>query len=186
MPFFAVLPVALIALLVYAATKPNTFRIQRSTRIAAPPKVIASHIDDFREWSAWSPYEKLDPAMQRTFSGPTKGVGSVYEWNGNKKAGAGRMEIVEDKPDHYKVVENPLAKQPPIEIKKSSIDGDKKKSPTSIMPKGLLDKLTGEEILDLLAYVLAGGDPKHALFQGGHDHGTPGGGEGGKPGGHGH
>ena len=95
MPFFAVLPVALIALLVYAATKPNTFRVQRSLRIAAPPQVIASHIDDFREWAAWSPYEKLDPAMQRTYSGPTKGVGAVYEWSGNRKAGAGRMEIVE-------------------------------------------------------------------------------------------
>ena len=99
MPFFAVLPVALIALLAYAATRPNTFRIQRSQRIAAPPQVIASHIDDFREWAAWSPYEKLDPAMQRTLSGPTKGVGAVYEWSGNNKAGAGRMEIVEDKPE---------------------------------------------------------------------------------------
>jgi len=96
MPIFAVLPIALIALLAYAATRPNTFTVKRSLRIAAPPKVIASHIDDFREWAAWSPYEKLDPAMQRTFSGPTKGVGSVYEWNGNNKAGAGRMEIVED------------------------------------------------------------------------------------------
>ena len=99
MPFFAVLPVALIALLVYAATKPNTFRVQRSLRIAAPPQAIVSHIDDFREWAAWSPYEKLDPAMQRTFSGPTKGVGAVYEWSGNNKAGAGRMEIIEDRPE---------------------------------------------------------------------------------------
>ncbi len=99
MPIFAVLPVALIALLAYAYMRPDTFRVQRSLRIAAPPKVIASHIDDFREWAAWSPYEKLDPAMQRTFSGPTNGVGSVYEWNGNSKAGAGRMEIVEDTPE---------------------------------------------------------------------------------------
>jgi carbon monoxide dehydrogenase subunit G len=99
MPFFAVLPIALIALLAYAATRPNTFRVQRSQRIAAPPQVIASHIDDFREWAAWSPYEKLDPAMQRTFSGPTKGVGAVYEWSGNNKAGAGRMEIIEDRPE---------------------------------------------------------------------------------------
>ena len=99
MPIFAILPVALIALLVYAAARPNTFKVQRSTRIAAPPVVIASHINDFREWSAWSPYEKLDPAMQRTFSGPTKGVGAVYEWNGNSKAGAGHMEIVEDTPE---------------------------------------------------------------------------------------
>jgi hypothetical protein len=99
MPFLAVLPIALIALLAYAATRPDVFRVQRSLRIAAPPKVIASHIDDFREWAAWSPYEKLDPAMQRTFSGPTRGVGAVYGWNGNSKAGAGQMEIIEDTPE---------------------------------------------------------------------------------------
>jgi len=99
MPIFAVLPIALILLLAYAATRPNTFRVHRSMRIAAPPQVIVSHIDDFREWAAWSPYEKLDPSMQRTFSGPTKGVGAVYEWNGNNKAGAGRMEIIEDRPE---------------------------------------------------------------------------------------
>ena len=73
MPFFAVLPVALIALLAYAATRPNTFRIQRSQRIAAPPKVIASHIDDFREWAAWSPYEKLDPADAADLQRPDEG-----------------------------------------------------------------------------------------------------------------
>jgi hypothetical protein len=68
------------------------------------------------------------------------------------------------------VLVNPLAKEKPVVLKVSDID-ERKKSPTSIMPKGLLDKLTREEILDLVAYVFAGGDPKHKVFQGGHDHG---------------
>ncbi len=51
-------------------------------------------------------------------------------------------------------------------LKKSDIDGKPTKSPVSMMPKGLLDKLTREEVLDLVAYIAAKGDPKHKLFQG--------------------
>lgn len=78
--------------------------------------------------------------------------------------------ILEEKGDTLKVIENPLAKAEPVILKKSEI-ADRVKSPTSVMPKGSLDKLTRDEILDLIAYVSAGGDPKHALFQGGHEHG---------------
>jgi putative heme-binding domain-containing protein len=77
--------------------------------------------------------------------------------------------IVEETPDVVKVLTDPQAKMPPVVLKKSDIDV-RKKSPTSIMPKGLLDKLTQEEILDLIAYVAAGGDEHHKLFQGGHEH----------------
>ena len=84
--------------------------------------------------------------------------------------------IVEETPEVVKVVENPLASTAPKVLKKSELAG-RKKSPTSIMPKGLLDKLTREEILDLLAYIAAGGDPKHPLFKGDHagGHGAGGG-----------
>ena len=44
-----------------AATQPATFRVQRATRIQAPPEKIYPLIDDFHNWSYWSPYEKLDP-----------------------------------------------------------------------------------------------------------------------------
>jgi putative heme-binding domain-containing protein len=77
--------------------------------------------------------------------------------------------IVEETPDAVKVLTDPQAKMPPVVIKTSEIDV-RKKSPTSIMPKGLMDKLTQEEILDLIAYVAAGGDERHKLFQGGHEH----------------
>jgi putative heme-binding domain-containing protein len=78
--------------------------------------------------------------------------------------------VVTETPDLVKVIENPLAKAEPVTIKKSDI-AERKKSPVSIMPKGLLDKLTREEILDLIAYVAAGGNPSNPLFQGGHEHG---------------
>ena len=69
-----------------------------------------------------------------------------------------------------KVIENPLVKAEPLVLKKSEII-ERRKSPTSVMPKGLLDKLTREEILDLFAYVIARGDPRHPVFQGAHEHG---------------
>ena len=72
----------------------TTFRIERSIRVAAEPADIAPLIEDFRRWGSWSPYDKMDPAAERIFSGSASGVGAVYEWNG-KKTGAGRMEIVE-------------------------------------------------------------------------------------------
>ncbi|QJW92716.1 PVC-type heme-binding CxxCH protein [Frigoriglobus tundricola] len=77
--------------------------------------------------------------------------------------------IVEEKDGVVKIIENPLASAKPIEIKRADI-AEQKKAPTSMMPKGLLDKLTREEVLDLLAYVWGRADPKSKLFSGGHDH----------------
>lgn len=69
------------------------FEIVRSTTIAADPARVHALIDDFREWVAWSPWEALDPNLQRTYSDPSKGVGARYSWSGNKRAGVGHMEI---------------------------------------------------------------------------------------------
>jgi uncharacterized protein YndB with AHSA1/START domain len=90
-----VVGVLLVALLGYAATRPNTFQVQRKQSIQAPPDRIFALIEDYRKWAAWSPYEKLDPAMKKTFSGSERGKGAVYNWAGNDKAGEGRMEIVD-------------------------------------------------------------------------------------------
>ena len=84
---------ALAALLAYAASRPSTFRIERATRIEAPLPVVGALIDDFREWQKWSPWERLDPSLERRFSGNGAGLGAIYEWKGNGKAGQGRMEI---------------------------------------------------------------------------------------------
>jgi uncharacterized protein YndB with AHSA1/START domain len=85
-------------LLVFAATKPDTFQVQRRTTIKAPPEKIFALINDFRNWSGWSPYEKLDPAMKRTLSGAAQGKGSIYEWASDGRAGRGRMEITDAAP----------------------------------------------------------------------------------------
>jgi uncharacterized protein YndB with AHSA1/START domain len=83
------------AILVLAATRPPTFLVTRSASINASPERMFALIADFHSWAHWSPYEKLDPAMKKTFAGPASGVGAIYEWSSAGKAGAGRMEIVD-------------------------------------------------------------------------------------------
>lgn len=87
------LALLLVLLLTFAATRPDSFRVERSTTIKAPPEKVFAYFNDFQKFGAWSPWEKLDPAMQRTFSGAATGVGAVYAWTGNDDVGAGRMEI---------------------------------------------------------------------------------------------
>ncbi len=98
MPWLLGIVVLLAGLLGYAATKPKQFRVQRATRIKAPASKVFSYLDDFHRWSVWSPWEKLDPALQRTYSGPERGMGAVYAWEGNRKVGKGRMEIIDVAP----------------------------------------------------------------------------------------
>jgi polyketide cyclase/dehydrase/lipid transport protein len=90
--------VLLAAVLVFAATKPDTFRVQRATSIKAPREKIFPLINDFHCWVSWSPYERMDPAMKRTHTGAVNGKGAVYEWEGKGKVGAGRMEITDTAP----------------------------------------------------------------------------------------
>ena len=83
------------AVLIFAATRPDAFRVERVASIKAPPEKIFTLINDLHGWAVWSPYEKKDPAMKRTFSGAANGKGAVYEWDGNKNVGRGRMEITD-------------------------------------------------------------------------------------------
>ena len=87
--------VVLVAVTALIATRPDTYAVERSAVVAAPPDVVFDYVNDFREWEAWSPFEKMDPRMRKTFSGPASGVGARYHWAGNSKAGEGRMEIAE-------------------------------------------------------------------------------------------
>ena len=93
-----IIAVLVVAVLIFAATRPDTFRVERSLSIKAPPEKIFPHINDFHQWQAWSPWEKIDPAAKTAHSGADNGVGAVYEWNGNKEVGQGRMEIIESSP----------------------------------------------------------------------------------------
>ena len=87
--------IILIAFLVFVSTRPNTFSIKRRIAIKAKPEAIYPLLADFHGngWGKWSPWEEMDPELKRTFSGSHDGVGAIYEWEGNKKVGAGRMEI---------------------------------------------------------------------------------------------
>jgi len=90
-----VLLVVVAGILIYAATKSNDFRVERRLAIKAPAEKIYAQIADLKAWQTWSPYEKKDPDQKRTLSGAPSGKGAVYEWDGNKNVGAGRMEVIE-------------------------------------------------------------------------------------------
>jgi hypothetical protein len=90
--------VLVAAVLLFAATRPDSFRVERSVTIQAPPEKVIALINDLHRWETWSPYEKKDPAMKRVHSGAQSGVGAAYAWEGNSKVGQGRMEITEATP----------------------------------------------------------------------------------------
>ena len=90
--------VLIAAVLIFAATKPDSFGVRRATSIGAAPDKIFPLINDFKHWGSWSPYEKKDPAMKRAFSGAASGKGAVYEWDGNNQVGKGRIEIIDVTP----------------------------------------------------------------------------------------
>jgi len=100
----AVVLATIAAILVYASTRPDSFRVERSTAMNAPAEKIFPYIDALKRWTEWSPYEGRDPAMKRTYSGAESGKGAVYEWDGNDNVGKGRMEIVDSTPPHRVVI----------------------------------------------------------------------------------
>jgi hypothetical protein len=73
----------------------DTYTVERSQHIDAPPEAVRERIVDLRRWEAWSPWHDLDPDMAQSYGGTGSGVGAWYEWEGNRKAGKGRMEVIE-------------------------------------------------------------------------------------------
>ena len=98
----AILVVAAAVVLVWAATKPDTFRVERSATIKAPPDKIFPLINDFKAWTAWSPYENKDPEVKRIYGPTTAGKGATYAWDGNSNVGGGNM-LITDAPAPSKV-----------------------------------------------------------------------------------
>jgi len=92
------LVVIVVGLVVVITLQPARYRVSRSTTIAAPAPAVFAQVNDFHRWSAWSPWEKIDPAMKRTYEGPPAGVGASYAWVGSREVGEGRMTIVESRP----------------------------------------------------------------------------------------
>lgn len=86
---------ALVVLVLFVATRPPAFHVERSITIAAPPESAFARVNDLHAWGAWSPYEQKDPQMKRTWDGSPSGTGAVYAWAGNGEVGEGRMTIVQ-------------------------------------------------------------------------------------------
>lgn len=93
-----VVAVLIVGVLILAAMQPDTFKIERKGTMKAPPEKVFGFLNDFKNWAAWSPWEKKDPAMKRTMSATTAGKGATYGWEGNKDVGVGNMEIAESAP----------------------------------------------------------------------------------------
>ena len=89
--------VLIVAILVFAATRPDTFSVERSTSIKAAPGKIFPLINDFHQWDAWTPYNK-DRVMKKSYSGAASGVGAVSAWDGNRDVGKGSITITESDP----------------------------------------------------------------------------------------
>jgi hypothetical protein len=96
---FAVVAMLIAAILLFAASRPNTIRVQRSIVINAPPAKVFGLINDFHNWSRWAPQDKEDPSMKRTYSGSAQGNGAISDWNSSGNAGKGRMTITDSIPD---------------------------------------------------------------------------------------
>jgi hypothetical protein len=142
-----IVAIVIAGILLFAANRPDTFRVERSATINSPPEKIFPHIDGFRLWEAWSPWEKIDPAVKRSYSGADSGKGAVYAWQGNKDIGQGRMEILESTPSSKVVIKidfiQPIEAHNTIEFSLESQGGATKVTQAMYGPSTFLSKLMG-------------------------------------------
>lgn len=94
----AAVAAVVVVFVVVVALQPSDFRVERSATMRAPASAAYAQVNDFQNWRAWSPWEKIDPALKRQYEGPRAGTGAVYAWQGNKDVGEGRMTITESRP----------------------------------------------------------------------------------------
>ena len=87
-----------VIFLIVVAMQPSDFRVERSATMRAPAPAAFAQVNDFQNWRAWSPWEKVDPALKRQYEGPKAGTGAIYAWQGNKDVGEGRMTITDSRP----------------------------------------------------------------------------------------
>jgi hypothetical protein len=95
------LAVVVILFLITVAFQPAEFKVVRTTKINAPAVDVFGYVNDFHKWTAWSPWENLDPNLQRFYEGAPAGPGTIYRWVGNRKVGEGKMTLTESKPGEY-------------------------------------------------------------------------------------
>jgi hypothetical protein len=98
-PILIAIAVIVVVFCIIVAMRPGEFRVSRKAAISAPAEVVFAQVNDLHNWQGWSPWEKIDPALKRTFEGPPAGTGASYSWVGNKKVGEGRMTVTESRPN---------------------------------------------------------------------------------------
>jgi uncharacterized protein YndB with AHSA1/START domain len=94
------LPIVITVLGLVVTMQSSEFRVVRTATLSAPAQTLFALVNDFHRWEAWSPWERLDPTLERSYSGAPAGVGAVYSWVGNKQVGEGRMTILESHPNN--------------------------------------------------------------------------------------
>ncbi len=90
--------VVLAGFLAFVATRPAHYHVERKVAINAPAEIVYAELEDLRRWAAWSPWDKIDPNLKKTFEGPERGVGQSYTWQGNDEVGKGKMTITSAEP----------------------------------------------------------------------------------------
>src|SRR5512132_3036897 len=93
------LVVLLVILAAVIASRPSTYRVERSAHVSAPSRAVYERISDFHRWAEWSPWAHVDPNMTQWFEGAPSGTGAAYAWSGNRQIGEGRMYITGTRPD---------------------------------------------------------------------------------------
>jgi uncharacterized protein YndB with AHSA1/START domain len=142
-----ILIVIIAAVLLYVARQPNSFRIERTITIEAPPEKIFPLIEDFHQWTHWSPWENIDPQLQRSYAGAERGQGAIYTWRGNNSIGEGRMEIIDAQVPSRIVLKldfmKPFAAHNEVEFLLEAQDGLTRVTQAMYGPSPLLSKLMG-------------------------------------------
>lgn len=98
---FVAVAVLVAGLIVVVAMQPGEFHVERTATISAPAAAVFAQVNDFHNWAAWSPWERLDPAMKKSYEGAPSGTGAVYAWSGNREVGEGRTTILESRPNEF-------------------------------------------------------------------------------------
>lgn len=110
-----VVVLAVACVLVLAALRPDTFRVQRSRSIKAPPERIFPLINDLRRFNTWNPFGGKDPNLKGSYSGAEAGAGAAYAFDGNKemskRRSAERVEIREGSGNVYRDLGFPDAEE---------------------------------------------------------------------------
>ena len=87
--------------IVFVAMRPSTYHVERSIDVNAPAELVFAQLDDFHAWAGWSPWEKIDSSIEKTYDGPARTVGSSYGWKGNSRVGAGKMTVTALEPGKH-------------------------------------------------------------------------------------